>query len=883
VRGEVSLRDVLVGVAFHLRRLGITEPFVVSVQCGPAEEEALARLGRVYSALAQDVSLLVDLVDGTCSLAFARDLATFIRALSPSAFRIAVLGQESALRELTVADREQHDVTRLDLRGFRFGEFVKLVEHHHANPDRKMLWEIYHRVTAGRPAGLFAKLAQSLARSASLQDMSMMAARPADEILAHAEQQRFARISASARNAAEKLVCFALPFSRRDTEDIFPDDNVGAAIRELLTQGLLRAHDEYSYDMHETVRAGLEGTIALNVRRSAHEALAAWYGTRGMETAQILHLERAGRSDEAQRIARDAFLRGEHWGSLAAYVTGRKLISAGELISTMVGPNVVQYRYPFPRLLREVDGPPPVDELFEALRGQPRRFLEDYHWGLTIVEAILDFEPERLHDLLVFALEVHDSARRESALSWLLIAARRKDGVIASRTVAFFDTRSPEIKRQLLPFLLLGRRRETMRPAFQFLVDDPGETEGLQRRPAWRDLALQIRGHDDAVEFLAAMPAVDATPMLIARSALLGPLADLVWGQRKVLRSHCLEILRKGTAEEVVLINAMRVLVFLSEPSVSTLCGPLMSRNDGPGAFAKLMPALVPASCDHAQYEAQLLDCDLPLQDRISALLVLAANGAELGTLYARVQAAETDPKKTAGWEFSFLMLSAQAPFPEAIPLLQKRLATADAQAINLLIPVLIKLSELPVPAATSMLTQALFHPAPQVRQCAAAGLTLRRSHPALPSLIDRYAKEEMDVLAVGLATAIVASKPKSMADLPPRRHDSLGIQLWRCILAMRLRDTTFGDRLVALATDPAHNWQLRRSAIFAAGRLPYDAALERIAPRLDQDVGLRIALQHTHTLVQGGELGTFSFGRDRSARRCGRKTVPPVAGAWSL
>ena len=130
-----------------------------SVQCGPAEEEALARLARAYSALSQEVSLLVDLVDGTCSLAFARDLATFIRALSPSAFRIAVLGQESGLRELTAAERQDHGVMRLDLRGFRFEEFVLLVGHHHANADRAVLWDIYQRVTAGRPAGLFAKLA----------------------------------------------------------------------------------------------------------------------------------------------------------------------------------------------------------------------------------------------------------------------------------------------------------------------------------------------------------------------------------------------------------------------------------------------------------------------------------------------------------------------------------------------------------------------------------------------------------------------------------------------------------------------------------------------------------------------------------------------------
>ena len=55
--------------------------------------------------------------------------------------------------------------------------------------------------------------------------------------------------------------------------------------------------------------------------------------------------------------------------------------------------------------------------------------------------------------------------------------------------------------------------------------------------------------------------------------------------------------------------------------------------------------------------------------------------------------------------------------------------------------------------------------------------------------------------------------------------------RLWQCILAMRLRDESIADRLVRIAVDPAQNWQLRRAAIFAAGRLPYEAALEEIVP----------------------------------------------------
>ena len=77
VRPAVRLREVLAGVAFCLRRVGISEPFAVSVQAGPTDDEVLMRLARSFSAMPREILLVMDLVEGTCSPAFARDLATF--------------------------------------------------------------------------------------------------------------------------------------------------------------------------------------------------------------------------------------------------------------------------------------------------------------------------------------------------------------------------------------------------------------------------------------------------------------------------------------------------------------------------------------------------------------------------------------------------------------------------------------------------------------------------------------------------------------------------------------------------------------------------------------------------------------------------------------
>jgi hypothetical protein len=831
VRSDVGLRDVLVGVAFHLRRLGILEPFPISVESGPADEEVLARLGRSYSTIPQEILLLVDLVEGTCSPAFARDLAIFIRALSSSMCRIAVLGQDSAFRELSPLEQDEHGVSRVDIRGFSFEEFVVLVTHRHPNPDRTALWDVYQHVTAGRAAGLFAKLAQSLSRSASLEEMSAMASRPADDILAYAEQQRFARISEGARSAAEKLVCFALPFRQKDAEEAFLEENVGAAIRELLTQGLLRHHDGDSFEMHETVRAGLEGTIALSIRRSTHQTLATWYGAQGLVTAEILHLEKAGRLTEAKARARESFLCGERWAALSAYVTGHGLVSVGEVIGVIAGIQPVEDKYLLSSILRGLGKPIAVDELLKILHEQPARYYADYQWALAIVETILEFAPERMHDLIIFSIDMTtDPARRESALNWLIMGARRKNGLIGLRTIEFFNTQPPEIKRLLLRFLLLSRRRDALLPVFQFLASNPPPVEGRGGLQMVRDLALHIAGREDTVEFLAAMPPVQSAAMLTAKSALLGPLTGLVWAQRKVLRPYCIEILRDDAIDANVIENAIRVLIFLAEPSICTLCDPLLSRKDGVRGFAALVPALVPAFCDRNRYEARLLDYNLALEDRVTALAVLASVGADLGDIYGRLKAIETDPQRARGWDFVFLTQSVQAPFPDAIPLLEAYMESADQTRVPFIVAVLMKLGELRIPAATEMLIRTLDHKNPQVRQCAALGLSQRRSRRALTSLINQFAKENVEALAVALATAIVSSGPRSVADLQGRRA-SATTQLWQCILAMRLRDATMADRLVTIASDPDQNWQLRRAAIFAAGRLPFEAALERILP----------------------------------------------------
>ncbi|WP_413207366.1 hypothetical protein [Rhodospirillum sp. A1_3_36] len=860
VRPETTLRDVLVGAAFHLRRFGIGRPFAVGVESMTASDTAMAQLAEALSSIPRSLLLLIDLVQGTCNEAFARDLATFVRSLDPLAFRIAVLGQESAFRQLTALDRGQLGVRSLDVRGFNVDEFITLALRRHPGPNHAHFHEVFHRVTAGRTAGLYARLALSLAGAPTLEAMTDLSQRPADEILERAEQLRFAGISDGARLAAEKLVCFALPFGRAEAEAVFPDDNVGAAIRDLFDLGLLRATSNEEYEMHEIVRAGLESLIAPHTRREAHGALANHYARQGDVVAEVLHLDRSSRSEEARERARASFLRGERWAGLAGFVTAHKLVTPGEVIRVMAVLDKVEGAYLLGEILTQLNEPVDVEEITAVLRSQTQRYVSDFNWALALVEACLSLEPEGLIDLIRFGLRVASEISRDQpeqddhGLTVILIAARRHGRRIGPEVLATFDEAAPDTKRLLLPLLLADGRRDALRRALAFIADD--EPDDLdRRRTRWSHRDLTVEGREAATEFLAALPDVEGHVMLAHRSPLLGPLAPAVWHNRRSLRPHCVDLLQTTGAEPAVQKAAIRVLALLAEPRLCSLCEVLAGQKDNPiCGFAALAPSLVPTLVDRIRYEAILLNEGENIEVRITALAVLTAVGADLGALYELLTAPGVIEVGRPGiWRFLFLQMAARVPFAAAIPLLEAELWSAETGKANLLISSLMSLGRLPVAAATAMLQRASSHPDRLVRVTAALSLANRRTRTALTTLKERLTAETDPAIGGLLGTAIVASGAASVADLSGAPYESVHLSLWRCVLAARTRDASFAPQLVLFANDPKANWQLRRAAINAAGFLPFEAALSQMLPILREASPLTIddhQSLYTHSML---------------------------------
>lgn len=834
VRPETSWRDVLVGFAFYLRRLGFGQLFSTAVDRQASSEMALTEMARALLSVPQDTLLLIDLVQGTCSESFARDLATFVRADSLGGCRIAVLGQESAFRELSVLDRIHIGVGRIDLRGFNVDEFIALVSKRHPKPDYALLRDIFRKVTAGRASGLYPKLAQSLARVPSIETMHELASRAPDEILERAERLKFSRISESARSAAEKIVCFALPFRRSELEEVFWDDNVGAALIEMHTLGLVREAADGVNEMHETVRAGLEGIIAPAKRQSIHGTLAGHFAKHGDVPAEVFHLERAGRLQEAQERSRETFLRGENWQGLAGFVIAHALVTADEVLATMAEPSEIDSVHLLDDILAQLAQPVKTQKIMDILRVRPQRFFKDYQWASALVNACLRFGPDRLSELIEFAIGLEGTPdQHETALSTILFATRRHGCVFEDHAIKLFDRSMVNEQRLLLPLLLADGRRNALSRAFTF-ISSAASGEAYGHQTSWSLTLVDIGHLDQATEFLAAIPDVPVHEILALQSPLLGALTSIVWRNREQLRVHCINILEDGESEQSVQKAAIRVLVFLGEPRLIELSDKLAQDKENPvHGFAALVPTLLPALVDHSRYEATLFDTDQTMDLRLCALSILADTGADLNALYERLEEKETDSELSGLWNFMFLKFAASNPFTAAIPLLAAELQSDDVKKANLLVGVLMGLGRLPGSEATSLLEEALSHPARPIRSAAALALANRRTRAALPSLRTQFRAEADPTLSVTLATVIVASGAASVSALEasPCRSDTLS--LWRCVLAARTRDTSFAPQLVQIANNKKAHWHLRRAAIDAAGFLPFETALSHMIPIL--------------------------------------------------
>jgi len=151
LRRSTSIRDMLAGLAFRLRRLGHSRPFALVGELDRGDETVLPEITRAVDALPESVTLLIDLADGDASIPAMRELAIVAGALRKGgSLRVIVLGQVDGLAELSDLERERIGVTRFHFPGMSFEEFLQFSVNHKLQTGRAELWPVFDRLAAGR-------------------------------------------------------------------------------------------------------------------------------------------------------------------------------------------------------------------------------------------------------------------------------------------------------------------------------------------------------------------------------------------------------------------------------------------------------------------------------------------------------------------------------------------------------------------------------------------------------------------------------------------------------------------------------------------------------------------------------------------------------------
>jgi hypothetical protein len=826
IRSSTSLRDLLVGVAYSLHRRRVTDLIGPALNLRTSDTSAIEAVAATLGGLSRVVVLLIDVADRDVSVEFQRDLVVFVRALKGSRFALMTFSQASVFRELSEIERNSLGIRRHSIPGLHWGEVSALTKRRHPGIDMSAVFAVFEKLTSGLASGLLPTLATELARSRSLAEMEMLASKPPEHRLTAAHQAHFYSIPAAVRDAAYRIVCLSLPLSARDLTELFQADPINSALIALAQEGLLPPYDD-GVEMHETVRSGLESLVPVAVARETHQSLADYFERREMWSARIHHLERAGSAGEAWTLARNRFLAGHDWPELAEYVGAKQCVTATEVVGLLIDGHH-QNAYVLPDLLKRVKTADTGTMLLDAVRSDPGRYQREYQWAWRIQEALLKADPSALTALVRFALELPGESRRSGRdqVSSLLTAARRSGIGADEQFVRWFHTVSVDYKEKIVGFLLLRPELSRVKEAFALM-----QTSGIGLRSrstyAVDSPTFDLNTHADIDTFLEGIPAVEPSQMLLARSALLDPFGDFVWSEREVLRAHCRELLRDYSAATPALDGAIRVLIYLNDVEVVALTREFRDGDDRLASLGWMTPALLGFREELPILEAKALDPRSTSNTRCMAILIASQLGADTGSLMTRAIAVHPADKR--GLEFLLLMQASFAPFPEVVPLLEAALASGDSKLHDLLGATLTRTADAAFPGSDALLVSALRSPSSRLILVALMALQKRRLGSAFDSIIALAC--DRPELAAPAVPAAAASGPVSVEPFEKVWPVASVTNYWRWILAGRLKDVTDAEALTAVANNSDERWKIRRLAILAAGRLPYAAALEAIAP----------------------------------------------------
>lgn len=803
LRQDDSLHDLLVGLAFRLRRRGHTHVFTAATQAEGSEQALIERTADALLAVAEPIQLVIDFVHGRCGERVHVGLAELVRRLRGRGPRIFLFGRDDPLEPLGPTERATLAIRRIDAPGLHTDQFIDLARLY-GHDDAAPLMKLHDVLSGGRHAGVILRDAVALFGLESPAAMLELVESGATDVAEAADRRIFNSLPPPLLDCATHLLCHSLPFTAEDAEHAFGELPVRATIARLREVGLLLAHADGAYEFHEKVRAGLLRESVPDTVHRAHQRLAVLTAHRGPPAAVVYHLEQAGDPEAARTHARNAVFSDGRSG-LVEYARRHRLFSA-EFLLTKAVPEAPHWWSALSLLhdLHDQQTGPALLAMVQASGDSPNHI-----WLLAINKAILRIASELFDQLLTYALTQKPQGHYYIHEETLLLAAKQVDLQPPPSFDGRFARETAE-KHRLVPYLLLRPTAARVRIfiAYALATGSTGAPEFL-------------RSADVCREFIRALPDNSLGRVLMNREFGFGPLAPVMWFARDGLVAAAHVLLRDANASAPDQDRALRVLTYFGDRGVSQYRDRVAPANV---LLARVSTALVGDTSVLSDERTRFSEATRDPGDRMVALLVRAM----LGDLDGQGPVVSPDDPDGRQVLVQLLLVSHMLPADLLVRLMPAFLDLGGR--LEIFLPTLCtRLAEVaPDPAVTEQLLRILTVDDPGSIVAACHALRLHRSRHALPALRSRLTQQLPLVPTSMLLTTLLASHPLP-AEIPAISWPT-GLDYWRATFADRLRRADEVPWLIALVQDPSASWQGRRAAVAALGRMCDDDEFADIA-----------------------------------------------------
>ncbi|RKG61236.1 ATP-binding protein [Corallococcus sp. AB011P] len=816
VRNDTTWQGVLEGVAYALGRRGETAPYKLLPSLRDGDDKALIDLADELEAYATPVALLVDLIDGTASKKFIRDLARFAQRF-PAApkTRLWVFGQEDALAELSNTERATRHLPCVSIPGFAWEEFLDLAQLHRFK-TQSTLHSVYEALASGRTAGVPPRVADAVLRLGTVES-ALKAAMSSDVLLA-ADTTRYEGLSPRAQEALGALACIAHPFQEDDAETTFPSVAVKAGIRAGTSVGLLHSLGDGRFEFHETVRRNILAQLPRSTQIAHHARLADVNAQRGDHVLESHHAEAAGLVARAREAGRTAFFDWHTADRIAQRAVARNWVSPAETLSLLrnAPKHSSGWWLALHRGIDDITAQGLLNWWREEVRHQgPSNAL----W--SVPRALLASRPDLLLDLLnIAARSPQEDGQHHGAVA--LGLACRNGELNEEAVLERFENASADDRQVLADTLRYIGTPKCLARWLAYVIE-------TKKEPTLH-ASLSPLSEAHVLAIVDALPDLEPAALMVRNDWGFGTATPFLWMHHKAIGEGAVRLLQDtGLAPQRAAV-AIRLLGLTGRDELLDSSRRWGRHPSNAQDVALTAPLLVNADAWREELSRLAVDPSVDALTQVNAYGIYAQSGEGGELLLEKLVRMSPGLECACRWIAGMSFVSRPSLF--ALDILLEDFTRGGKGQVDLLSgSALMRASYFAdgphAKAVAERLVPLLDNHSNNIRIATLHVLTMLRQPIAREACVRLARLEAGNPIGSMAAIAASSSRPEQLSDVREAIEANPSSCWMLSTLAARLNDTGVTSYLITEAKDALRPWTARRRALQALERLPYTPEID--------------------------------------------------------